>query len=181
MSSPWSQEGTDPGQPGLSGGGYQPDSSYQPGPLVGRPDESGAVPPQPAPASSAAPGPSYLSYQSAYAPADEQPTRAPQPSFQPYPGPSSYPQQSLAPYHAAYAEHPNATTILVLGVLGLVLCQFLGPVAWIMGHSARAQTRQGMYFPSGKVTAGWILGIVATLGPALYILLMVLTALLNGL
>ena len=33
-------------------------------------------------------------------------------------------------------EHPNGTTILVLGILSLVFCGLCGPFAWVMGNTA---------------------------------------------
>src|SRR5690606_26627078 len=40
-------------------------------------------------------------------------------------------------YGYAYAQdHPNGTVVLVLGICSLVVCQILGPVAWIMGDRA---------------------------------------------
>jgi hypothetical protein len=41
-----------------------------------------------------------------------------------------------AGYGGGTTDHPQGTTILVLGILSLVICQLLGPVAWIMGNNA---------------------------------------------
>lgn len=62
-------------------------------------------------------------------------------------------------------EHPQATLILVLGILGLVLCQVLGPFAWVMGGRARKeiQASNGTIGGDTQVTIGWILGIVASI------------------
>ena len=35
-------------------------------------------------------------------------------------------------------NHPQAVTILVLGILSLVLCGFLGIPAWVMGSAVLA-------------------------------------------
>ncbi|MEO3867832.1 DUF4190 domain-containing protein [Nonomuraea sp. B12E4] len=70
-------------------------------------------------------------------------------------GPSSYgPPQS----------HPNGTTILVLGILGLVVCSFIAPFAWSMGNKAlREIDESGYYFDNrGSVQAGRICGIIGT-------------------
>ena len=58
----------------------------------------------------------------------------------------------------------NATLILVLGILGIVVCAPLGIVAWIMGNNALRELDQGFGDPStrGMVVAGRILGIIAT-------------------
>ena len=45
---------------------------------------------------------------------------------------SQYPPQP--PYSRPPQDHPQTTTILVLGICGLVLCQVLGPFAWSMGN-----------------------------------------------
>lgn len=57
----------------------------------------------------------------------------------------------------------NATTILVLGILGLVLCMPLGIAAWIMGNSALAAIDRGEGDPSqrGTINAGRICGMVS--------------------
>lgn len=58
----------------------------------------------------------------------------------------------------------NATLILVLGILSLVCCGLLGPVAWIMGNNALRDIDAGIGNPSdrGMVVAGRVLGIIAT-------------------
>jgi len=77
----------------------------------------------------------------------------------------------------------NATLILVLGILGIVLCAPLGIAAWIMGNHALRELDQGFGDPStrGMVVAGRILGIIATVfyaigcvGYILYILFVAL-------
>jgi uncharacterized membrane protein YjgN (DUF898 family) len=59
---------------------------------------------------------------------------------------------------------PNGTLILVLGILGIVLCQILGPVAWIMGNNAMTllDSGQGDESQRGNVNAGRICRIVGT-------------------
>jgi hypothetical protein len=63
-----------------------------------------------------------------------------------------------------YPEDSQATTILVLGILSLVLCQFLGPFAWVMGNKELAGIDAGRRAPQGRGTAqaGRILGIIST-------------------
>ncbi len=63
-----------------------------------------------------------------------------------------------------YQEDSQATTILVLGILGLVLCQFLGPFAWVMGNKELAAIDAGTRPPENRGTAqaGKILGIIST-------------------
>ena len=63
-----------------------------------------------------------------------------------------------------YPEDSQATTILVLGILSLVLCQILGPIAWVMGNNELAGIDAGRRPPQNRGTAqaGRILGIIAT-------------------
>ncbi|HZF00071.1 MAG TPA: DUF4190 domain-containing protein [Planctomycetota bacterium] len=51
---------------------------------------------------------------------------------------------------------------LVVGVLGFMFCQLLGPIAWAMGSRYEKDCRARGLVPSGAGTAGKILGIVAT-------------------
>jgi hypothetical protein len=79
----------------------------------------------------------------------------------------------------------NPTLILVLGILSLVCCGLLGPVAWIMGNNALREIDAGMGNPSdrGMVVAGRILGIIATVLMVLGILIygvIILLAILGG-
>jgi hypothetical protein len=61
-------------------------------------------------------------------------------------------------------EHPDGTTVLILGVLSLVMCQVLGPVAWIMGNRAIAEIdgNPSAYTNRGSVQAGRICGIISS-------------------
>lgn len=63
-----------------------------------------------------------------------------------------------------YAPH-RGVLLLVLGILGLILCQLLGPVAWIMGKGDMAEIDAGRMDPEGRglTQAGMILGIVTTI------------------
>jgi hypothetical protein len=58
----------------------------------------------------------------------------------------------------------RGTLILVLGILGLVVCGFLGPVAWIMGNTDLKEIRAGRMDPEGEglTNGGRILGIIST-------------------
>jgi hypothetical protein len=80
-------------------------------------------------------------------------------------------------------DHPKATTALVLGICSLVLCQVIGPFAWLVGKRTidEIDAAQGRLGGRGAAEAGYVLGIVATviLGLAVvavvgYLLLMVL-------
>lgn len=115
----------------------------------------------------------------------EQQAQSQQPS--PYygpPGQPGYPPQ--APYQYA-PDHPKATTTLVLGILGLVVCGVVAPFAWVMGKRTLEEidASNGTVGGRGAAQAGYVLGIVGTvilaLGLALvliYVLFMV--ALIGG-
>jgi hypothetical protein len=59
----------------------------------------------------------------------------------------------------------RGTLILVLGILGLLLCQVLGIPAWIMGSNDLREMDTGTMDPSGRsiTNAGRICGIIATI------------------
>ena len=61
-------------------------------------------------------------------------------------------------------EHPQGTTILVLGILSLVVCGILGPFAWSMGNKALREmdAAGGVWSNRGNVTAGRICGIISS-------------------
>jgi len=69
-------------------------------------------------------------------------------------------------YAPTYAP-PNdsqATTALVLGILSVVCCSILGPVAIFIGNASRRriQASGGTLGGSGLATAGFVLGIIGT-------------------
>ncbi len=85
--------------------------------------------------------------------------------------PPQFPSES-----SAYPEASQATTILVLGILGVVVCQFLAPVAWVMGNNELQAIDAGRRNPEnrGTANAGRILGIVGTVLMAIGIFLVIL-------
>jgi hypothetical protein len=64
---------------------------------------------------------------------------------------------------SAYLKPHRGGLILTLGILGLVLCHFLGIPAWIMGSADLKEIRAGRMDPAGQglTQAGKILGIIA--------------------
>lgn len=75
--------------------------------------------------------------------------------------------QAPAPGYGGYGastEHPQGTTILVLGILSLVICGLLGPVAWVMGNNAMKEINANPsgYTNRGSVQAGRICGIISS-------------------
>jgi len=71
------------------------------------------------------------------------------------------PQYSSGPPNYG-GDHPQGTTILVLGILGLVLCAPLGIAAWVMGSRALPQARAMGASNTSTIKAGYICGIIAT-------------------
>lgn len=61
-------------------------------------------------------------------------------------------------------ENSQATTILVLGILSIVVCGLLGPVAWVMGKNELEAIDAGRRAPEGRQNAniGKILGMIAS-------------------
>lgn len=88
-----------------------------------------------------------------------------------YQPPSSYPPYGQGPPYGypppGYGvEHPQGTTVLVLGILSLVVCSILGPFAWSMGTRALREidaAPPGYFRNRGNVAAGRICGMIATI------------------
>lgn len=78
----------------------------------------------------------------------------------------------------AYSEPSQATTVLVLGILAIVICAVLGPFAWSIGNNELKAIDSGRRDPAnrGTANAGKILGIVGTvfLGIGAIVLVLVL-------
>lgn len=55
----------------------------------------------------------------------------------------------------------NAPLILVMGILGLLVCQVFGVVAWVMGNSHREECRRLGRQPEQLAEVGRILGMVS--------------------
>lgn len=87
-------------------------------------------------------------YQQAYPP-------APQPTY----GQGGYQQ----PY-GALPEHPQGTTILVLGIVGLFVT-ICAPIAWYMGSKAQKEiAASGIHYSNEQnINIGKILGMVLTI------------------
>ena len=75
-------------------------------------------------------------------------------------------------------QHPQgATTIFILGLVGILVCFILGIVAWVQGNTYMAECKARGIEPEGLAVAGRILGIIATLLAILGVVLVVLTVL----
>jgi fatty acid desaturase len=81
------------------------------------------------------------------------------PSYQP--APTAQPGQA----GGAYPEASQATLALILGIVGLLLFQPLGPFAWWLGGKEKKAIDAGRRDPAnrGQAVAGWVLGIIATI------------------
>jgi hypothetical protein len=82
----------------------------------------------------------------------------PRPAYSPYPMPGAMPYGYDAP------RSSNATTILVLGILSLVVCAVMGPIAWWMGKTELNAIDAGLVSQQdrGTVNAGYICGIIGS-------------------
>jgi len=68
----------------------------------------------------------------------------------------------------------DPTVIFVLGLLGMMACMLLSPVAWYMGTAYKAECMALDIEPEGLAKAGYILGIVGTAILALNLLTLLL-------
>jgi heme/copper-type cytochrome/quinol oxidase subunit 4 len=103
------------------------------------------------------------------APPPPPPPYAPAPTYGAVPG--SYPATN--PYDS------RATTILVLGILGFVVCVILGVIAWVMGSNLKKEAEAAGYPEPGQAKAGRICGMIATL-LNVAVLVIVVVALIIG-
>lgn len=120
-----------------------------------------------------------------YLPPEDTPPPGGQPGYGPpgY-GPPGYGQPAYGQPvgYGGQREHPQGTTILILGILSLVICGFLGPFAWSMGNSALREidANPGAYSNRGSVAAGRICGMITSIlmiaGIALFVLVIALGA-----
>jgi hypothetical protein len=62
-------------------------------------------------------------------------------------------------------DHPKATTALVLGILGIVICGLIAPFAWQMGKRTVAEidASNGQLTGRGAAQAGYVLGLIGTI------------------
>lgn len=99
----------------------------------------------------------------------------PQNPYQPNPyGSSGYNPYQLGPNGVPIGpppDHPQMTTVLILGILGFSLCQLVAPFAWVMGHRALAEidASNGRWGGRSNVKVGYVLGIVGSCILGLYV------------
>ena len=92
---------------------------------------------------------------------------APHNPYQPYApgyGPTGLPM--WAP------DHPQATTVLLLGILGMAVCQVVAPFAWVMGSRVRKEidASGGRIGGRSQVQIGYVLGIIGSCLLIFYVL-----------
>ena len=80
---------------------------------------------------------------------------------------------NAAPHSSSASARAYAS--LVLGILGLIVCTPLSPLAWYLGWAERRDIRAGTESPAGDeiATAGMVLGMVGTALMALVVLAVV--------
>jgi uncharacterized membrane protein YjgN (DUF898 family) len=86
------------------------------------------------------------------------------------------PPPAYGDYRPPAPNHPQSTTVLILGILGIVVCGLCGPFAWSMGNRVVAEIDRSGGQVGGRTEAnvGRILGIVATVLLVVSILFLVL-------
>ncbi len=108
-----------------------------------------------------------------------------QPAYPPNPYDTGGYSYQSAPYGFPTEQHPQGTTSLVLGILGITICPPAGVVGFVISNRARReiQATPGRYSNSGMVTAGWVLGIIALVMTAfwvLYLLVVIIALIATG-
>lgn len=86
------------------------------------------------------------------------------------------------PAGTPYPEGSQAITALVLGILGIITCPILGPIAWQMGQKELEAIDSGRRPPEnrGTANAGKILGIIGTAFLGLGVILVLFFVLAGG-
>lgn len=90
----------------------------------------------------------------------------PKPNSQ-YPMPAGFSNQAV--------PHPEASSVLIWGIVTFVVCQLLSPVAWVKGNRVLKEIDQSLGQVGGRDHAniGRILGIIGTVIMVLYLLLII--------
>ena len=95
--------------------------------------------------------------------------------------PNPYAQGAPPPYpgqgpYGVPQDHPQSTTVLILGIVSLVVCQILGPFAWVMGNRVvrEIDATGGALGGRSTANAGRICGIISTVLLGLSLLLLVI-------
>ena len=87
------------------------------------------------------------------------------PPYPGYPGPG-YPAAGypMGPGYPQQPSHPQATTAMVLGILGLACCGIAAPFALFIGRKSMQEidASGGQYGGRGQAQAGFIMGIIGS-------------------
>jgi Domain of unknown function (DUF4190) len=141
-------------------------------------DEGSQQPPPP-------PGPYPGQQPPPYPPPGQQgyPPPYPPPGQQGYP-PPPYPsyQPGYQPYGPQQQDHPQATLAMILGIVGVVVCQLIAPFALVIGRRAMNEidASGGTLGGRGMAQAGFILGIIGTIFLVLFLLYIVFVVIILG-
>jgi hypothetical protein len=86
------------------------------------------------------------------------------PNANPYQAPNNPPAPYGQPYQMVAPEHPQGTTILVLGIVGLFVT-ICAPIAWFMGSKALKEAKASgiNYSNEQQLVIGRVLGMVITI------------------
>lgn len=112
-------------------------------------------------------------------------TQPPMPPQQPPYG--SFPPNpyGAAPPGYGMPEHPQATLVLILGIVGIVVCGLVAPFAWVMGSRVvrEIDASGGQLGGRSQAQAGRICGIVGTclIGVGLLFVVIIVVIALAGL
>jgi uncharacterized membrane protein YjgN (DUF898 family) len=92
-------------------------------------------------------------------PVTQQPPPPGQPPHGGYPPDLYGPPQPYAP-----PEHPQATTVMLLGILSVAVCGLIAPFAWVMGNRVvrEIEASNGQLGGHSQAQVGRIIGIVWT-------------------
>ncbi len=103
------------------------------------------------------------------------PAPPPQGGYAPPPPPGGGYAPQAGAYAVAAPNEGSALLSLILGILGIICCPILAPVAFFIGNSSMGKIRasNGALGGLGLAQAGRILGIVGTVLFALEILLVI--------
>ncbi|NUP26848.1 MAG: DUF4190 domain-containing protein [Nocardia sp.] len=78
-----------------------------------------------------------------------------------YPPPPAYGYPGYGPP----PEHPQATTVLILGIIGMMFCQIIAPFAWVIGRRTldEIDASGGALGGRSNVMVGYVLGIIGSI------------------
>lgn len=70
----------------------------------------------------------------------------------------------LPPPGMAFQYPPRGTTVLAFGIVSILLCNLMGPIAWSMGNAELARIDAGQTDPRerGNAQAGRVCGMIGT-------------------